>query len=725
MWYANINPPTGNGETYINRPNIRITFAAEDTVDNPTNFSAEGFSSSQINLGWTKNSASDNVMIAYNTSNSFGTPLNGSIYSLGNNLDGGGTIIYNGDATSFAHQGLNTLTQYFYKAWSVHSYTRDTAYSPGITANATTLSAPIATFPYVQDFEDDFLPSGWIKTVSAGNDITQSATYNHTTGGSYSARFSSANVSSDYHQYLFSPEFTVTSENLRISFNYRKHDDSPEQLQFGIGTGTLPAMYNLVTIPLGYDGWKHVEINVPIYVGQNIRAGWHYYGNNLQHAYIDDFIVTENPPPSLISIAPLTWDYGLAGVGDSMVKMFTIQKPGGGIMDLSGVHVPCENWNIINPPTFPTPISNDNPLFIDVEYAPQSPGTHKTALIVTDEFSNSYLAEIIGSAYERPPGSTCENPLNITLPLENFSGNTEPYGNDYRGNWVNPNTIFLDGNDFVTKFVLYEDSFLSGSVSGSWTGITVTDRAPQSMNVAPNFASTGGEWGGSFTNVPLQAGTYFGIVSTRPEPQFTDFILSLYATSAPPEPVLAITPPSKDFGTVPVSGQSEPQTFTLKNSGGGTLVLDSTIQIGGTHANDFTLTDPNSYPINLEFGEETTVETTFNPEAAGERIAHLLVSHNADSRASVADDSRLPYQRSISYIDLTGWGLGTPEPDIIATADSLLLSWEPVPGALSYKVFSSADPYAWNYDEYITTATNTLSFPISGRRFFRILAIKN
>ena len=103
---------------------------------NPSPFTATTTGIQQIKLTWDKNNSGDeDVMVAYNTTGTFGTPDNGTGYSAGNAISGGGTVLYNGSASSYFHYNLNTGTTYYYKAWSVDS--KDN-YSTGTTDNATT-----------------------------------------------------------------------------------------------------------------------------------------------------------------------------------------------------------------------------------------------------------------------------------------------------------------------------------------------------------------------------------------------------------------------------------------------------------------------------------------------------------------------------------------------------------------------------------------------------------
>lgn len=114
---------------------IEITDYSFTGVEDPTDLNVTPFSSAQIDLSWTKNGNSDNVMIAYNTSDTFGTPSDGTSYAVSDPISGGGTIIYNGSGTSYNHTSLSANTTYYYKAWSVDGSDN---YSSGVTANGTT-----------------------------------------------------------------------------------------------------------------------------------------------------------------------------------------------------------------------------------------------------------------------------------------------------------------------------------------------------------------------------------------------------------------------------------------------------------------------------------------------------------------------------------------------------------------------------------------------------------
>jgi|GEM_PF-5136734 len=144
----------------------------------------------------------------------------------------------------------------------------------------------INSYPYIQDFEGTFLPECWSKqTFAPDNDITQSASENHTTGGTYSTSFSSVNVSSNYEQILNTPTFLIDAAYPTLSFWHKKAANVAEVMEFGVitTTDTVWSTVNMATI------WKEAVVDLTPLVGQNIRFIARYTSDNLQSVYIDDF----------------------------------------------------------------------------------------------------------------------------------------------------------------------------------------------------------------------------------------------------------------------------------------------------------------------------------------------------------------------------------------------------------------------------------------------------
>ncbi len=123
---------TGTTERIMIDDFIWTGYSAGGVAD-PSLFSASAGSANDIDLSWAQNGNTDDVMVAFNTVDTFGDP-SGS-YSVNDPITGGGTVIYNSSGVGFNHSSLTANTTYFYKAWSVDG---TTTYSSGVTTNATT-----------------------------------------------------------------------------------------------------------------------------------------------------------------------------------------------------------------------------------------------------------------------------------------------------------------------------------------------------------------------------------------------------------------------------------------------------------------------------------------------------------------------------------------------------------------------------------------------------------
>ncbi len=91
-----------------------------------------------------------------------------------------------------------------------------------------------------------------------------------------------------------------------------------------------------------------------------------------------------------------------------------------------------------------------------------------------------------------------------------------------------------------------------------------------------------------------------------------------------------------DFGSALVTGGTVVRTFTITNSGPGSLTLSGTpkVAVSGTHAADFTVTTLPTSPVAAS--GSTTFQVTFDPSATGTRTATLTIANN-DSDESIYD----------------------------------------------------------------------------------------
>jgi hypothetical protein len=148
-----------------NRLNVKLRPV---DVNWPRSFLATAISGNEIDLSWGKNGNGNPVMIAASTTNTFGTPANGTAYSAGSSLAGGGTIIYNGANISFAHTLLDPNTTWYYRAWSVMA---GNTYSTSSNASTTTLCGSYSSFPFAESFSTATtqLPNCWSQDALGDN----------------------------------------------------------------------------------------------------------------------------------------------------------------------------------------------------------------------------------------------------------------------------------------------------------------------------------------------------------------------------------------------------------------------------------------------------------------------------------------------------------------------------------------------------------------------------
>lgn len=144
-----------------NTSNHTITFdILGGQGDNPYNFTAT-LAYPDVNLSWQLNN-NRSVLVVYNTVDQFGTPANNTTYTAGQTLQGGGTVLYAGSATSTVHTNVNLSTRYYYRIYSKVYSGNNYSYSTGIGADVFTgCGGTISNFPFVLDFESPIEDLCW------------------------------------------------------------------------------------------------------------------------------------------------------------------------------------------------------------------------------------------------------------------------------------------------------------------------------------------------------------------------------------------------------------------------------------------------------------------------------------------------------------------------------------------------------------------------------------
>ncbi|MDD2204019.1 MAG: choice-of-anchor J domain-containing protein [Bacteroidales bacterium] len=200
-------------------------------------------------------------------------------------------------------EGKSNIINYYsaggttYDFWATSSTMFTTAYYynwwiAGYTESEPIVCDPLTALPYTQSFEDGYPTECWTMIYGDGsgasNPMSHSSLYAYE--GTYSFRFSSYNSTSDYNQYLISPEIADGATDLNVSF-YHRAASSSEYLKVGYSmTGTDLEDFTWGDQFNSINGtWSLYESAIPD--GAKYVA-IHYYANFMYYTYVDAFTLS-------------------------------------------------------------------------------------------------------------------------------------------------------------------------------------------------------------------------------------------------------------------------------------------------------------------------------------------------------------------------------------------------------------------------------------------------
>ncbi|MBW6516058.1 MAG: S8 family serine peptidase [Candidatus Cloacimonetes bacterium] len=303
-------------------------------VPNPQSFTATSAGLHQINLNWVKNTDNNNVMVAWSATGTFGTPVDGTVYSAGTNIPGGGTVLYRGSATSYNHTGLNSWTTYYYRAFS---YNSSNEYSSGLNAQATTLYEPF-TLPFSENFNaSTTLPDFWQIIDHQGNG--QVWQFGTTSGGLSGTTGNYAYLNSDAYGSGNTQNADLVTPTLDLSNNYNVNLSFTHYFRQyqNVSTATLSYSINNGTTWTTIQSWTSTTGN-PVYFSQTIPAlegqsqvkfKWNYTGTWGYYWCVDDILITGDEYVLLptIDVTPVSFFEEL-NTGEFTTEQMTISNDG-------------------------------------------------------------------------------------------------------------------------------------------------------------------------------------------------------------------------------------------------------------------------------------------------------------------------------------------------------------------------------------------------------------
>lgn len=310
------------------------------------------------------------------------------------------------------------------------------------------------------------------------------------------------------------------------------------------------------------------------------------------------------PPQPDIAVTPSPHVYGDVIIGTSVLQTFMVGNEGSLDLTVSAVSLAgldMSHFSITSGGSAFTLIPGGSHA-IEVSFTPTSLGTKNATLSLSsdDPDENPLEVKLTGSG--------------IPVPVPDIA--VSPDIHDY-GDVINGTTVeqtFLVANT-GTADLHVASATLSGAdssefVLSSGAGFVVAPSASDTLRVA-------------FTPSSLAAKTTtLKIFSDDPDSSIFRVLLHGNGIPIPPEPDIAVTPLTHDFGTIALGGTSM-QIFSVGNDGGADLHVTAT-NLSGAASGDYQVTSGGGSFV-VTPGTAANIAVSFTPTAAGVRSATLEI----------------------------------------------------------------------------------------------------
>lgn len=373
----------------------------------------------------------------------------------------------------------------------------------------------------------------------------------------------------------------------------------------------------------------------------------------------DNFFIGTFDTPA-ITMAPTTIEMGYILVGNSNAQTFTLKNTGGGTLTIAdgGIAVIGDDAAefAVSGVTYPINLNFLEEAPFTLTFTPASAGFKDADLQITSNALGSPKLDSIRAEGYTPLPAFVENFEPITTPNlpKGWRGHVGGTGSFVRTTTAGtpfsaPNQLqLLVGSTLadamaiavtpkVTNVASNQISFYTKMGLSTQTGTlevgimsdpndTSTYVAKATINVTGGYVRHNvfvGEGGG-------KTDTYIAFRHVPTTASRTIYIDNVEWEAIPALPIFTISPTSKDFGTLAIGLTSAAQTFTVSNTGVGTLTIaEGGIVLTGAGAANFNLDiSALTFPINLEANEFFTFTAAFVPQAVGALAANIQITDN-------------------------------------------------------------------------------------------------
>ncbi len=421
--------------------------------------------------------------------------------------------------------------------------------------------------PWNDSFEGDLY--GWLSIVESTSTFARVALNTSATNvqdGSNAIEFYNSSDASANLQ-LITPNIVPDMDGYRLRF-WTKGPLNSEMIlgKYDTELNVLTAI-DTFDVPLTYEQ-RTIEFEGTT-TGNERFAFIPVFANTSNYIYLDNITFEETPLTPVAELSSQALDFGEVEVATtSVAEEVTITNVGPGTLNISNVEITGTDaglfaWDYVDE-TPDMALDNGESLAITVTFTPDALGLKEATLAITDDLarnvrisssskaSNNNRAvnevALTGSGWLPPQGSTCADPIPLTFPAVDVTGNTIDFIDDYSSSWISPSSSYMNGDDVVYQFTLANSMLLNGTITttGSWIGAFILADEPNETTPAEVLLTKSTSSNSlTYTNEMIPAGTYFLIISSYPAPQSIDYTINLTADPLP-APEVATSPSPAD-----------------------------------------------------------------------------------------------------------------------------------------------------------------------------------
>ncbi len=469
---------------------------------------------------------------------------------------------------------------------------------------------------------------------------------------------------------LITPQINVPDATYRIRFAMYRDASSPAALDRlevlandknnNVNTATTLGVVHrhIAASPaVSEEGWYYFDF--PVSVSGNVFFFFKAISQNGANIHLDAFFIELVPlgQPSL-GVIPAAIDFGPVPVGyepdSEQVKLWNI---GDGILTINqgdiNITGPDADAFSISGGVFPIQLQKYQSFALQMNFTSASAGAKSANLTISHNGSNSPTSAAIAAECYNPLANFFENFDDVMAPFLPPIWNKivqSTSDNAFVGTFVDatpassPNHVrMFNSSDNAAQLFLVTPA-VSG-FAGNWLGFKAkTFSSNQLLKIGTLADPRNPETFEEIDRVIVPAGAYtqFYIPFTdyAGSNQFLAFLHGLGGTNRsiyiddvvweamPVDPVFSVSPASNDFGPVLIGTTSALQSFTIRNLGGGKLIINpADITLAGLDASDFILYNLET-SVELTYNQTATFSVSFAPGSQGTKQASIFINDN-------------------------------------------------------------------------------------------------